>query len=657
MIKNAKITTVTNAPSANSSIRNLTPNKKTIMSWFKKSKYKKPKWNWWDDYGYQDTQGNGGVKDDVDDYGYGYGRTGTGLAPYSYTPSWYKPKYDMSVSLETRVTQLIQTITGKRLKLAQAEGWGSDEEYFYYNGEDLRNISDDEVLGRILQQLAKEMYIDKGKVGELNAREAAYRHLLDTLEANRSDRQLQSRYGGVRYYSEELWNSRKFTENPMSKYTEAPKFEDWLSESHGDSVVREYKKGRFDNRIILELQTQYQQYVQSLKGQQNDSWEFCFNINAFQNSETQFDFTKDQMAANFEKALPYIDQYLKATTWDEAMAAYPQIQKYYPPPTQSQQQQMDNGMQGMAGLSQQQMAMLKAQMQQSGGKGGRGNGTSQVDAAEEFGIGHFDKDGNYIDGNGQKGSLNDGKRIIEPLMAEYKRLAAQNAGTTAALHALIRSILKDNEIKRYQRPFKRGKIDAKRMYKYIAADDLRIFKKQRQINQKKYTMAIMVDQSGSMSGSNSSYAIQAAIVLAEVFDMLGLPFEILGFDNTTYVFKSYNKFYNRALMPSLKDTGGGTDDHNALRVLLEHTKQFDPTNHYRKGFFVISDGEGADPNAMKALVTEIEGHHNATVFGIGIGSMKESSLKQSYNTWLRVGNVGELPNTLVGIMRGQFRRG
>jgi uncharacterized protein with von Willebrand factor type A (vWA) domain len=160
-----------------------------------------------------------------------------------------------------------------------------------------------------------------------------------------------------------------------------------------------------------------------------------------------------------------------------------------------------------------------------------------------------------------------------------------------------------------------------------------------------------------MSGQNSDYAVEGTIVLAEVFEMLGLPYEIIGFDNKAYIFKKYNNALKREYIPSLKTSMGGTDDANALQTAKERMMRFDPSNNFHKGIFVISDGEGADPGKMKDLVSEIEKNYNATVFGLGIGGMPEAALKQSYNNYLHIKNIKDLPKTLVDLMRTQFRRG
>lgn len=589
------------------------------MSWWKKKSNYKPAENryWFDEDDYQPTQ--------VQTWNRGY--------------TW-KPKYDMSMSLEMRVTQLIKTITGKNLKLQQAEGWGNDDKYFYYNASDLREATDDEVLGRILQQLGKEMYIDRERVTVKNENEPSYKHLLDSLEANRADKQLAMRYTGTTYYASELWNVRKFKDNPIVKYVKPQTFEEFCKDNYAREIT-DYSSS--DKEFI---KREYEGYLKNNTVQQNDAWEFCFNIHALQNGETNFDFSKDAVADGFTKALPSIVKYLEAPSFNEALQVYPEIQKYYPIPNKEQQEQMDKEMGSTQGLSQQRLKQLADQMAEIAA--GQDSAGREVDGAKAFGL---------KTKAGKKGSLDHEDYVVQRELQAYKQAKKKLAPVIGVLHSLISSILKDNAVKRYARPFKRGKIDGKRMYKYIATDNLRIFKKAKAISKKDYTMAILLDQSGSMAGGNSDNAFYGAVVLAEVFEQLGMPYEVLGFRDEVYVYKQFNKSLERAVLPSIARTGGGTDDLNAIKVLRNHIKNFDPSRRYRKGVFVITDGEGSDPRATKELVDQIEKLENTTVFGLGIGDVEERNLAATYNHYLKVDDVNGLPSTLVNLMKTQFRRG
>lgn len=585
-----------------------------------KSKYSSNNWNWWEHE----------QEDAYDDHVYRPTPVG------SYNQYW-KPKFDFSISLETRVKQLIKTITGKNLIVYQANGWGNDDKYFFYNPKDLKNATDDEILGRILHQLAKEMFIDKPVVIAKKNTELPYKHLISTLEDNRADVQLQARYAGCRYYAQELWHNRKLIDNPVMVNTSVKSVQDWFMEKHGLEWEEWVNLGTSYN-AILDQERQYEDYVKTQADKQIDAVEFNFNIQALQNGETDFDFTKEPILENFKKAIPAIQGYLAATSFVDAQVFYPEIQRYYPVPNQKQQQEMERQVSGMAGLGDKELTRLSQELAQEAALKAAG-----VDASKLLGIG--------------AGFGNSNRTIVKNL-AEYQRIVTQSQGMISTLHALIRSILKDNSIKRYQRPFKRGKIDAKRMYKYLSVDDLRIFKKPRIISERKYTMAIVVDTSGSM-GHLADYALQGAIILIEVFEKLGLPYEVLGFSDDTYVIKKFGDGLRRELVPALHAyySGNGTDDYKALNLLEEHMKGFDPNSTYHKGIFIVTDGGSARPNEMADLVKKVESEHNASVFGIGIGNVSDEMLAPIYSHRLAIDNISELPKALVGIMRSQFRRG
>ena len=125
---------------------------------------------------------------------------------YSYHYEPVKPTYDLSVSLETRIASLVQTITGISKKIISASGWGVDDKFVYFNPKDITfNASDDEVLGRILHQSAISKYRESKKLKANTTVDNPYRHLLLTLDQWRNDRQLWDYYQGCKYYAKAYW--------------------------------------------------------------------------------------------------------------------------------------------------------------------------------------------------------------------------------------------------------------------------------------------------------------------------------------------------------------------------------------------------------------------------------------------------------------------
>ncbi len=608
------------------------------MSFWKKSNYK-PKENYWfDDPNYlaeQKAKGWGG-----------WGGTYNAAPTTSYYSGYvYKPKYDMGSSLETRVTNLIRAITGKTVKLVQANGWGSDAGHFFYKASDLENATDDEVLGRILQQLSKDLFQEPDLMRELQANEPKYKELVDALEANRSDKQLSLSYYGTKYYASELWEVRKIIDNPTQKNNKQENdkaFANWIKDNGYDAPG-----GKSGYLPLKGHEKIYRSKFNSEFGIQeemapNPSWEFCFNIHAFQNDEKEFDFTDDKVAENFSKALPFINDYLNASTFEAALTSYHEIKKFYPIPTDEQQEQMKQGMGQTQGLSESEKAQATKQAKEQARRDARAEGEQDGEAfMRDF---SRDPDGDFKVENERRN------------MVTYNRYLAEYQGTANVLYMLIRSILKDNAIKRYARPFKRGKLDAKRMYKYLATDNLRIFKRQREVSKKDYLMTIVIDMSGSMRGYNSTYACQGAIVMCDVLDKLGFPYEVLAYNDDVYTVKKFSEPLKKEWLPVIELATGNNNEVATIKAITKHISAYDSTNKYKKSIFWITDGQSNDPDEVKKRTTELEKKHNATVYAIGIGNMDEKYLKESYNTTLAVNKVEELPKELVNLMKSQFKR-
>jgi uncharacterized protein YegL len=653
--------------------------------WGKRARY--DDWDSEDGYG-SDWHANSAPADGVKPYQPYAGRS-------YYT---YRPRYDMSSSLEARVTGLVRGLTGKDLKLAQAKGWETDEKFMYYNPDDLKDATDDEVLGRILHHMGRSLHCDAGEVKKKvkSAMHAKYKALIEALEDARADRQVQVRYPGAAYYAGEIWQHRVASENP-SKASKDDRFkarygkrgellpqdaadawgevkkkvksamhaarygksDELLPQDAADALgfhkgmtwgevaerVPEYRRmfdaGRVGSLPVAKVAMEMEKRIADVPP--NPSWEFCFAVACHQNGEPVDVgvFTDPKVLEGFRSAEQLIDGYLDCTTFSDALAWYERIRPYYPVPDDQEEMEMEGAGQQGGGMTDDEKKAAAYRAAQAAESATSSGSVADMDD-DRAGVRWL-------------GSLEDGKRDVRKQMAEYERIAAKNRGTTMTLMYLVRSILKDNATQRYSRQHKRGKLDARSMYKLLATGNVRVFRQPRVVSKKRYTMAVLVDQSGSMDGSNSDYAVQAAVVLCEVFDTLGLPFEVIGFDNTAMVYKRFGGAYRREYMPSLSCSRGGTDDENALRTVRDHLDSFDPSTRNPRGVFVISDGEGNDPRKMKELVRDMESK-NAQVFGIGIGGVDKQALARSYEHYVQVDDVAGLPAVLAGLLRSQFRR-
>ncbi len=532
---------------------------------------------WWDDEAeYYDryagvyarpgeiSEGTGATK------GYGWNKSKTQTA-YDYKSYFYKKSFDFSIGLETRINSLIKTISGKDLRLAEADGWGSDDKYFYYNPQDLANATDDQVLGLVFHQLARQLFYPVKLVKAINKTEPEYRHLLETLEDQRMDRLMQDRYAGASYYLDTAWTEKR------EKKPSLP--------------------------------------IKALK--------FCYDVTMIAHGEPPSELIIGELSS---KASEAIEKYLSAQTIDQE--AYQEIKKHYPIPDEDEQAQMDQAMQGTSVLSDQQRQLARKQ--------------ANTEALQE--------DGRDMD----KGfDLSESEKKGNVSYQNYEAQVIKHKATINQLAQVLRSIIQDNETKRYIGNQKRGKINAKSLHKMIMGLSNRVFKKEREVSRKKYAFSILVDQSGSMDGKKIHTAFAGSVILAEVFKKLEIDFEVIGFDFVTRIYKRFgSKPKPEVIGGILNATGGGTHDSKAIEKAGERLKSMACN---QRTMFVIGDGDGQGMRTYD-LVKNLALKDQIKVYGLGIGGVSEASFKRTYPKYAVMDNPDDLVKTLIGLIKEQFQR-
>lgn len=520
---------------------------------------------------------------------------------YTYKSYFYKKSFDFSVGLETRVKQLIKTISGKDLKLAQANGWGADKDYFYYNPQDLQDATDDEVLGLIFHQLARELFLDEKLLTRTQKADPEYKHLLYALEDSRVDRPMVDKYNGADYYLGTVWESLKKENNkprPEKNYG-------W------DELGNEVYKT--DNPIPAE--------------------EFNYNISVLANKQSDYSGYDTAQLAEFTKAIPHIEAYLNSPSMAEALKHYPAIKKHYPKPNSQEQERMDSRQEGMGmGDQEKSQARRNAQSKERAEKG------KDMEAQTESLAGKDEQE-----------------KLQNFDYARYINTQTAHQQTINALHKLLASILLDNDTKRYLGRQKRGKIDSKSLHKLVTQDSYRIFKRERERQNKQYAFTILIDQSGSMNGQRIDNAFAGAVILAEVFGKLRIPFSIVGFDTSIRTYKNFFSNPRKEVIGGIHNAvGGGTNDRMAIEKMRELNATLPPK--YSRSLFVLTDGDGQWSDTQE-LVNDMTTKDKIKVFGLGLGYVHEESMKRTYPKYAVCQDVTELPNTLIELVREQFIRG
>ena len=123
-------------------------------------------------------------------------------------------------------------------------------------------------------------------------------------------------------------------------------------------------------------------------------------------------------------------------------------------------------------------------------------------------------------------------------------------------------------------------MNTKILYKW-KCKSTRLFSKPILRLHKDYGVSLCVDESGSMSGDRILEAAKAAVLLAEVLNNCGIPFEIHGFNSTIQTYKTLNRPFNWAVKRNMEQimrscyygNGGATNDAYCVNKAVRSLKQ------------------------------------------------------------------------------------
>ena len=135
-----------------------------------------------------------------------------------------------------------------------------------------------------------------------------------------------------------------------------------------------------------------------------------------------------------------------------------------------------------------------------------------------------------------------------------------------------------------------------------------------------YRFSILVDLSGSMGGEKIEETFKGVVVLAEVLEKLGIQYEILGFSDSSKIFKGWREKLNRESrdnLAAMKDWGrGGTATTEATRkAYAELSKNLGKDNF----LITLTDGHPNNSDSLKQELTKIVEEKKVKLVGIGLG--------------------------------------
>ncbi len=208
-------------------------------------------------------------------------------------------------------------------------------------------------------------------------------------------------------------------------------------------------------------------------------------------------------------------------------------------------------------------------------------------------------------------------------------------------------------------------IDVKREIRGEATgvDSLNVFMKKELPLEKDYAIQILVDLSGSMSGTKISETYKAVVVLCEALRNIGIKLSVAGFNDRLYEYKEFDEDYTDDLREGTEDMLSEVDNHSGGRAdynddgwaVDEMYKKIKNREEKKKILFVLSDGvpvespqhEGYD---LKEIVKKIEQEKDVHIIGLGIGSGTEH-VKTFYSDNIANVNIKEFSEKLAEKVR------
>lgn len=290
-------------------------------------------------------------------------------------------------------------------------------------------------------------------------------------------------------------------------------------------------------------------------------------------------------------------------------------------------------------------AGMKANDGEKGDKEGKSGYVENCDAQHGYGP----TEGTHEDHETTNLNYQEIKKELQPLINTYANR--------------FNSILKDNAYDRYEGRYRTGALNERRLYQH-SLGKFNLFQRKNDVKNKNYEIILLVDESGSMAHGNNVQALKSSIFLTEVFTKLKIPHSIYGFNGHYYSHKTKEQGIDPKMKRSLMDIVNNTHNYYAGyncdgHFLLEAFKEFTNLDN-EKILMVISDGHPAECGShenrdLKASVRKVM-NTKVKLIGIGVGDSGVAAVKQYYPKHVIVKDSTELPNKLMGVVKGMLHR-
>lgn len=234
---------------------------------------------------------------------------------------------------------------------------------------------------------------------------------------------------------------------------------------------------------------------------------------------------------------------------------------------------------------------------------------------------------------------------------DYEAYYEQIKGSINTSAHRFSRVLKDNAYDRLGGRFKSGELNQKRLYK-SRLNEQRLFQRKIVRQNKDYAFSVMLDCSGSMSGTAIEESMKGIALLSEVFNKTHIPFEVCFF-STRHVFgKRFQENFSRRKMSqeATKVWNGGTTIippfKESIEALARHKAR-------KKVMITLTDGEvsGNEENQCRELI-----HKNKDIlcYGIGIGANLDKIFESNF---ISIEDANEISTRFMAILKRHIKTG
>lgn len=260
--------------------------------------------------------------------------------------------------------------------------------------------------------------------------------------------------------------------------------------------------------------------------------------------------------------------------------------------------------------------------------------------------------------------LNTSSEVTQWFTDKFNSRVRGKAITSENFAQQVRRLIQIRSRVKYEYGVKRGKLDQARLSRLaLNAPGFqdRVFKNKISNTVLNAAVTVLVDMSGSMSGDKAFFACESTVLLNNVFQVLQVPLEIIGFTDhgetpLMFVYKPFNKqrLSEDDLVMYIGASSGSMSGNPDGDCILWTYDRLLKRKEKKRVLIVMSDGQpaatrreyGCSNFTLKAI-REIEQARKIEIYGLGLC---DESVKMYYKHHSTVNRPEEIPQRLLELI-------